>query len=252
VDDLLTTKQLQELLQVDRITIYRMLHDGRLRGFKVGGQWRFAQRDIDGWLREQRSGTEAADFVPLPGSHQATAQALPLACLQAIQDVCAEALNLAGVTTGLDGVPLTELSNSCEFCSLILSTDNGRRRCQSAWRQTGNGKTHLCHARLHCINSPVTLGGDRIAIVSMCQFSVSQAPGLLASWEAHIPALASELGLERNDLLATSGSIRRVNQASLARFSGLLRRIAETYSEIGEERLSLLNRLQHIAEITKV
>jgi excisionase family DNA binding protein len=53
VDDLLTTRRLQELLRVDRITIYRMLNDGRLRGFKVGGQWRFSRRKIEAWLEER-------------------------------------------------------------------------------------------------------------------------------------------------------------------------------------------------------
>lgn len=47
MDDLLTTRQLQDLLRVDRITIYRMLNDGRLRGFKVGGQWRFSPREVE-------------------------------------------------------------------------------------------------------------------------------------------------------------------------------------------------------------
>ncbi len=51
VDDLLTTKQLRDLLQVDRITIYRMLYDGRLHGFKVGGQWRFSRQEIEAWLQ---------------------------------------------------------------------------------------------------------------------------------------------------------------------------------------------------------
>lgn len=52
MDDLLTTRQLQELLQVDRITIYRMLNDGRLQGFKVGGQWRFSRQAVELWLRD--------------------------------------------------------------------------------------------------------------------------------------------------------------------------------------------------------
>ena len=44
MNDLLTTRQIEEILKVDRITIYRMLGDGRLRGFKVGGQWRKSER----------------------------------------------------------------------------------------------------------------------------------------------------------------------------------------------------------------
>ena len=57
-DTLLTARQLQELLQVDRITIYRMLSDGRLEGFKVGGQWRFSRQAIQGWLKEQQANPE--------------------------------------------------------------------------------------------------------------------------------------------------------------------------------------------------
>ncbi len=100
MDDLLTTRQLQDLLQVDRITIYRMLHDGRLQGFKVGGQWRFSRREIETWLQEQQNQVwtlracrrRVATIAPSPKS-------LPLSCIQTIQDVCAEALDIAAVTT---------------------------------------------------------------------------------------------------------------------------------------------------------
>jgi excisionase family DNA binding protein len=40
MEDLLATRQPQDILQIDRVTIYRMLEDGRLRGVKVGGKWR--------------------------------------------------------------------------------------------------------------------------------------------------------------------------------------------------------------------
>ncbi|HEX9074887.1 MAG TPA: helix-turn-helix domain-containing protein, partial [Anaerolineae bacterium] len=54
MDDLLTTKQLMDLLHLDRTTIYRMLNDGRLPGVRVGGQWRFSRQTIDGWLKDQK------------------------------------------------------------------------------------------------------------------------------------------------------------------------------------------------------
>ena len=44
--DLFTVKQVQDLLKVDRITVYRMLQDGRLKGIKVGHQWRFNQSEV--------------------------------------------------------------------------------------------------------------------------------------------------------------------------------------------------------------
>ncbi len=47
MDDLLTTKQVQDILKVDRITVYRMLNDGRLKGVKIGQQWRFPAREVE-------------------------------------------------------------------------------------------------------------------------------------------------------------------------------------------------------------
>ena len=97
MDDLLTTRQLQDLLQVDRITIYRMLNDGRLQGFKVGGQWRFSRQEIESWLREQRVDWEQAG-EPEPSEGAALpSRVLSLSCVRAIQGVCAEALELGMV-----------------------------------------------------------------------------------------------------------------------------------------------------------
>ena len=42
----LTSKQVEELLNVDRTTIYRMLKDGRLTGAKIGKHWRFSFRKL--------------------------------------------------------------------------------------------------------------------------------------------------------------------------------------------------------------
>ncbi len=41
--ELLTTRQVQALLHVDRTTIYRMVESGELPRWCVGKQWRFAR-----------------------------------------------------------------------------------------------------------------------------------------------------------------------------------------------------------------
>ena len=76
--DLLTTRQLQELLQVDRVTIYRMLSDGRLTGFKVGGQWRFSRHEIEKWLQEQRATPDVGESPGETGELRPAARVLPL------------------------------------------------------------------------------------------------------------------------------------------------------------------------------
>ena len=45
--ELLTARQVQQLLRVDKSTVYRMASDGRLPAIKVGKQWRFPADEID-------------------------------------------------------------------------------------------------------------------------------------------------------------------------------------------------------------
>ena len=244
VEDLLTVKQLQDLLKVDRITIYRMLGDGRLTGFKVGGQWRFSRRQIDGWLQERQASLDVANDLP------SDSQALPLHCVQAIQSIYAEALDVAAVTTGPGGAPLTYVSNPCSFCELILSTEQGRRRCAAAWQaSTGQpGRLDLlrqCHAGLLCAAAPVYVGGQWVASFAACQFTV-QSP------TTGLTALAADLGLDEAGLRTAAGSIRRVPEPTLARITSLVEQVAVTFGQIGQERLGLVNRLRRIAEITNL
>jgi len=253
VDDLLTTRQLQDLLQVDRITIYRMLSDGRLPGFKVGGQWRFSRQAIEAWLAEHRAGVGMEDGHSLAGDDALPAsQVLPLSCIQAIQGVYAEALEVAAVTVDLEGRQLSEVSNSCEFCNLILSTEKGQHRCATAWKSTGNGDFQVCHAGLLCVGAPIKVSGKAVAITASCQFAPRVPNGDDSAWRARVPDLAVDLGLAEGDLWAAGGSIRVAPEGQLTQISRLLYRVAETFSEIGQERLSLLSRLQHIAEMSKI
>ena len=64
--DLMTTNQVQELLQVDRTTIYRMVEAGELPALRVGKQWRFPREDFERWLRSRHNGN--GEQVPAPAS----------------------------------------------------------------------------------------------------------------------------------------------------------------------------------------
>jgi excisionase family DNA binding protein len=52
-DDLYTIKELAERLRVHPSTIYQLLREGRLPGFRVGGSWRFHRAKIEQWERLQ-------------------------------------------------------------------------------------------------------------------------------------------------------------------------------------------------------
>jgi len=52
-DEVLTIKEVADLLKIGDKTAYTMAQAGELPGFKVRGQWRFRRSDIDNWIHEQ-------------------------------------------------------------------------------------------------------------------------------------------------------------------------------------------------------
>ncbi len=149
MDELLTAKQVQEQLKVDRTTIYRMLDDGRLTGIKVGHQWRFSSQEVQTMLSGGR--TMPSDSTAV--RNQGPFTVLPLHCIQPVQNVFAEIANVGAVTTAPDGEPLTKISNSCRFCDLILSSESGRQACVASWRELSaqsdtQPRFTTCHAGL--------------------------------------------------------------------------------------------------------
>ena len=52
----LTVSELSEYLRVHRSTVYRLLKNGQLRGFKIGSDWRFNVEAIDVWRLQQGAG----------------------------------------------------------------------------------------------------------------------------------------------------------------------------------------------------
>ncbi|ODW58666.1 DNA-binding protein [Vibrio parahaemolyticus] len=54
-DQILTLKEVAAYLKLAEKTAYRLVSEGRLPGFKVGGSWRFKCGDLDRWIEEQKA-----------------------------------------------------------------------------------------------------------------------------------------------------------------------------------------------------
>jgi excisionase family DNA binding protein len=251
MSDLLTTNQLLELLQVDRTTVYRMLSEGRVPGFKVGGQWRFSRQEIEAWLKEQSRPVPPPDETP---SIKLSVNILPLDYTQPIQDIFAEALNVGAIMTRLDGEPITEISNCSPFCQLILSSPRGRKRCVDSWRSLA-GQTdhkprlHTCHAGLLYARGRIEIKNEFVAMSFMGQF-VTAPDG----WgrEATITDLVADCDLDANALRAAADQVYVVSPHDHLRLIRLLQKLADTLSEIGCQQLNLLNKLRSIAKISEL
>lgn len=52
-DEILTIREVSELLKINEKTTYRLAAEGKLPGFKVGGSWRFERQEISNWIKRQ-------------------------------------------------------------------------------------------------------------------------------------------------------------------------------------------------------
>jgi excisionase family DNA binding protein len=255
MDELLTTKQLMAMLQLDRSTIYRMLSEGRLPAVRVGGQWRFSRQAIDEWIQVQNlpaSNEPKETMETCTAATYANAEILPLSCVQPIQQVFALSSEIGAVTTDLDGKPLTTFSNPCAFCNLILATEKGRARCQDSRKKFADqneSSPHFvkCHAGLACARAQIVVQGTPIAMSFIGQFVIDDATSLRG--KTHLAQVARACDVEETKLAKTAEQVRVLAGERAERLLNLLELVANTYSHIGEERLELISRLRQVAEI---
>ena len=245
MSEFLTTSQVQELLQVDRTTVYRMLSDGRLSGVKIGHRWRFYKAKIDELL------TETAPTVdPTP---TISFDVLPPTCLQGMQSVTAEAIGIGAIITDAAGDPLTQMSNPSHFCKLINESKKGKAACLEHFsqiaRQADATFPHTtCHAGLHCFGAPIMINGIKTAVFIGGQY---KSPTQL-NHHQHVQQLALDYDLDAADLAAAATTIPTFDHDQQQKVAEWLPILTSTLSEIGQERADLLDRLQRIAAMSAV
>jgi excisionase family DNA binding protein len=246
--DLLTTKQLQDLLKIDRTTIYRMLEDGRLTGVKIGNQWRFTKEQIDALMS---GGAKKNESEPLANPNDV----LPINCIQPIQDVFADIAQVSSLTTAPDGTPLTRMSSPCKFCSLILGTRSGKEACIASWQKLGlRSEMHprfvTCHAGLHYARARIEIDGDLKAMVIAGQF-YSFKPDRGEEQE-RVTTLAKKHNIDPRLLYDAAAEIPVVDERKEEQIGSWMEKIAHTFEHFGRERSEMMTRLRKIADISSM
>jgi len=160
MDEMLTAREVQKILKVDRITIYRMLNDGRLKGSKIGQQWRFSRWNVERLLDHAPS--EPVELLaPEPDS------SFPTHCVQTIQDLFSDVSQNSALVVDTQGEPLTQVTHPCSFCQLMLQSPAGLEACRASWRaiaeQAGTGsKFFSCHAGIQYVAAPIVDEGKPV------------------------------------------------------------------------------------------
>jgi excisionase family DNA binding protein len=245
--ELLTAKQVQDALKVDRTTIYRMLKDGRLSGVKVGSRWRFPAHEVAGLLSGSQNGPVEEITV--------TDRALPWQYVESILEVFAEMAGIGSVITDSRGIPVTRMCNSCEFCNLILSSEKGEKACLRSWRQLagqyGDSPAFTaCHAGLQYASAPITVCGENAALLVAGQFYSRQPNPAEAG--PRIEALAQQYNLDPSRMKIAAWNVRVLEPRLVHQISQWLSRVANAFAQFGMERVEMLSRLHQIARMSNL
>jgi excisionase family DNA binding protein len=259
--EFLTTRQLQEILHVDRTTIYRMADDGRVPAVKVGNQWRFPRRAIETWLKTQSEASVAADAsTPAIGSSVASTgpsagmdKLLPVECVLKIQDAFADLLGVTLVVTDMAGTPLLPYSNVCGLLALALRSPGGRQWCQAEWAALGGspsmmpellrGQCGLLHTR-----GLVRVGSEIKAQVVAAGIAPAEWPP--SAREA--ARLAELLDVRVDALHPVLDQVHHLDSGAQQHLLVHVQRVADIIAHIISERNLLFARLQHIADLSQI
>jgi excisionase family DNA binding protein len=266
--DFMTTSQVQELLQVDRTTIYRMVEGGRLPAVRVGKQWRFSRPEIERWLRSQAApgivslpAPAASDMAPTPAGLSRVAERpaatlllrelLPPTCSQLIQDAFADILGVMMVITDMQGQPVTQVSNPCGFYAALTQDPDALSQCVRSWQQLAAGPS--IEPRFHPNETGLLCAGGLIRVRSELKGMVvigGIAPEAWPPSADQLACLAEMFGLSPAYVEANADAVYRLDQAAQEKALCSVQRIADIFSHIAEDRNVLCGRLQAIASLT--
>lgn len=239
--DFFTTRQLQEILQVDRTTIYRMADKGRLPAVKIGNQWRFPQDKIQQWLQNQSDpamGGHSNGLGQMTKEKQETplAEVLPLECVQLIVDTFADTLGVMLVITDLAGNPITRPSNPCGLYGVADSSEGGVNACMQLWAQMANRVSlqptfMQSHIGLLCARALVRVGNELGAMVVAGGIAPAQWPPS----QAEIDRISARLELDPEQFRAHVGEVFHLDADEQSHLLHVLQRIADIVAHIATE-----------------
>ena len=237
--DLLTTRQVQDILKVDRITIYRMLQDGRLRGVKVGSQWRFTSTEVERLLSGQSQINEvAAD----------SAAVFPVHCVQTIQNLLSGVSLMSALVLDANGDPVTEFSAQADLSREVINTSDGLTAYQAAWRDFAAQPTDVfvCPAGLHSVAAPISARGATTGWILVGQVFLDAASARNAE------KLAIQYGLNAGRIVAATQNTPVVTDGQWKLMKDWAIQAAQAVGSILQERTNFIQRLQQIADLTQL
>ncbi len=245
---LLTTKDLQELINVDKSTIYRMAEDGRLPAIKVGRQWRFPSDQIT----EMLGGVvDPPSDVPAAASGSPVRDLnhlLPTEAAQAIADLAADIFDVMAVVTDINGNALTDVANPCGYFAAVQSQPDAIDQCVEGWRRLAaevdlEPRFMPTHLGFLCARSFIRVGSELVGMLIVGGVT----PDVWPPDDATIRRIADELGVPVAAIADHVEETYYLDQNHRRWVISLLPRLSDLISRLAATRSELLSKLDNIA-----
>jgi excisionase family DNA binding protein len=252
--EMLTAKEMQGLLHVDRSTIYRMAEAGQLPALKIGKQWRFPRDQVQNWLNRTTSSLAPASWLDTSEANLKSASILPLdCCAQLIQDTFAEILEVMLVVTDLAGRPLTKVSHPCPVYSLLIETENGSALIRQKWQELG--QLLALEPAFEPVVGGVLQARALIRLGNELKGMVIITGVAAADWLPSAAVIAEwvrSLQIDPVKLQRAFDSVVRLTPSEQKRVLLVTQRIADILAHLASERFSLRDRLNSIARLSSL
>jgi excisionase family DNA binding protein len=242
MEDLLTSKQVQDILKIERITVYRMLNDHRLKGIKIGKQWRFPASQFEN--------LQAFDKAEHEGNNSIALSSFPTHCMQTIQNLISDLRDIPTLIVDINGNPLTEAKHYCALCQAIQKEDDGELGCLGSWKRVPDqNKTSgwmYCHAGLAYYYHILQENEKTIAYLLAGQFRIVE------NKQEHLTYLIKLLEKSEQEVLTLINDVPYLDKENQASVEFWISSASIALEEIFIERADLLQRLKQIAEISQI
>ncbi len=243
MDNFLTTKQVQDIFKIDRITVYRMLQDGRIKGIKIGNQWRFSQAEIERML----------DGASLPEEAEGEST-FPVHCVQTIQNLYSSVSKFNACVIDHAGEPVTRQSRESALCMLMQSSPKGSAACRTSWKnfieESKNGRHEFtCHAGLKYLGAPIANQKRLHGLFLSGQFFFEKPSK--ADLENLVNSISDKYQLQHSAVKNSLELIPVLSAEQREQIEEQPAAAAQAIESILKERSAFMDRLQQIAELTQ-
>ena len=245
---MLTTRDVQELINVDRSTIYRMAEKGSLPAIKVGRQWRFPAGELEAWL--SRAHTPARISPDTETAHGELVDMLLPGVAKPLSDLVADIFGVMVLVTDLEGQPLMDPSNPCGLFRFVHDHPSTRLLCAETWREMAGDPDRLPRFRptplgFECARGYIRVGPEVKGMLVMGGIAAARWP----PGAEEVRAMAGDLGIAADELADHIDEVYFLDRSHQAWVLDFLPRIASLFSRIARERSRLVERLDTIASL---